>query len=104
MADYVFHQLGKLISEITPDSVISRTVFQDDRIKVTVFGFAAGQGMTEHTSTKTAIIHVLQGEATVTLGDDIHQVSAGSWIHLSPNLKHSIMADSKMQMLLTILK
>ncbi len=101
---YTFQQLTDMLPEVLPDSVISRTVYQDERLKLTLFGFAAGQGLTEHSSSKAAIIHILQGEATLSLEDEVRHVSAGSWFFLSPNLKHSLSASSDMQMLLTMLK
>jgi quercetin dioxygenase-like cupin family protein len=39
-------------------------------LKVVVFGFAAGQELSEHTSSSPAIMHFIQGEAQVTLGTD----------------------------------
>ena len=52
---------------IPEDGTISRTLYQDSGLKVVVFGFAAGQELSEHTSSSPAIMHFIQGEAQVTL-------------------------------------
>ena len=86
------------------DGTLSRTIYQDERLKVVLFGFSAGQELSEHTASTPAIMHFLAGEATVALGDDTVSATAGTWIHMPPNLKHSIRADTPVSMLLLLLK
>jgi quercetin dioxygenase-like cupin family protein len=90
--------------ELPPDGTLSRTIHQDERLKVVLFGFSAGQELSEHTASTPAIMHFLKGEATVTLGDDTVPAKAGTWIHMPPNLKHSIRAETPVNMLLLLLK
>ena len=49
-------------------------------------------------------MHFLKGEAAGTLGDDAIEVKVGSWIHLTPGLRHSLRARTPMVMLLLLLK
>ena len=79
---------------------MSRTIYQDDRIKAVVFGFGQGQELSEHTSSQAAIIQIVQGEAAVTLGEDRHELQAGAWLHMPPRLKHSVYARTPLLMLL----
>ena len=51
-----------------------------------------------------AILHFVQGEATVTLGDDTVQAQPGTLVHMPANLKHSIQTTSTVVMLLLLLK
>ena len=97
--------LTGLIAAIEPDSIISRTFLKGDRskgerMKAMVFGFDAGQELSEHTAKQAAILQILQGEAAVTLGSDAHELSAGSWVQMPPNLKHSVYAKTPLIMLL----
>jgi len=85
---------------IQPESIISRTFYKDDRLKAILGGFDAGQELSEHTSSQSAIIQIVQGEATVTLGDDRHELADGAWIHMPPRLKHSVYARTPLLMLL----
>jgi quercetin dioxygenase-like cupin family protein len=98
--------VADLASEIEspPDGTLSRTIHQDERLKVVLFGFSAGQELSEHTASTPAIMHFLKGEATVSLGGDTVSAKAGTWIHMPPNLKHSIRAETSMSMLLLLLK
>ncbi|MBI3866667.1 MAG: cupin domain-containing protein [Planctomycetia bacterium] len=91
-------------SEPPADGILSRTVFQDDRIKAVAFGFAQGQELSEHTAAKPAMLSFVKGEATVRLGDDVQDAQSGTWIHMPANLKHSIKAKTPVVMLLVLLK
>jgi quercetin dioxygenase-like cupin family protein len=87
-----------------PDEIISRTVYQDVRLKTVLFGFGAGQELSEHTASKPAVMHFLSGEADVTLGDESTAATAGTWVHMEAGLPHSIVAKSPTVMLLMLLK
>lgn len=86
------------------DGILSRTVFQDDRIKAVLFGFGQDQELSEHTAAKPALLFFVTGEASVGLGDDTQEAKAGTWVHMPANLKHSIKAKTPVVMLLVLLK
>lgn len=101
MAEYKFvADLLTEISEIPQDSIVSRTVLKQDGLKTILFAFDVGQELSEHTSSQTAQLYFLKGEATVSLGGDTHQVQANSWVQMPPNLPHSIIAKTPLLMLL----
>jgi quercetin dioxygenase-like cupin family protein len=95
-----------LVREVEPpaDGTLSRTLHQGERLKVVLFGFAADQELSEHTASTPAVLHFLKGEATVTLGDDQIEVTAGAWIHMTAGLRHSIRTHAPVVMLLLLLK
>jgi quercetin dioxygenase-like cupin family protein len=101
-----YKYLADLAAEMSPpeDGTLSRTIFQDDNLKAVLFGFGAGQELSEHTASTPAIMHFVQGEADVTLGKDGMMATAGSWIHMAPHLPHSIRAKTPVVMLLLLLK
>jgi quercetin dioxygenase-like cupin family protein len=96
--------LGAYVPEIPADSILSRTFYSDEQVKVILFGFAAGQELSEHTSAKPAILHFLQGEAHLALGKDEYEVQAGAWVHMRALLAHSIFAKTPVTMLLYLLE
>jgi quercetin dioxygenase-like cupin family protein len=105
MSEYTLvEDLAGLLDGIQPESIVSRTFFRGDQLKAILFGFDAGQELSEHTSSQTAIIQIVQGEATITLGSDKHELQGGCWIQMPPHLKHSIYAKTKLVMLLVMLK
>ena len=91
-------------AEPPADGILSRTVFQDDRIKAVVFGFGTGQELSEHTASKPAMLFFVKGEAVVGLGDDAKEAQAGTWVHMPAGLRHSIRAKTPVVMLLILLK
>lgn len=106
MEDRVYtlvEDLAGLIETIQPDSIVSRTFYKDDRLKAILFGFDAGQELSEHTASQAAIIQIVRGEATITLGEDRHELSAGAWLSMPPRLKHSVFAKTPLHMLLLML-
>ncbi len=104
-APYIhFESLAGSIPEIPPDTIVSRTLYTDDKVKVIVFGFAPGQELSEHTSAMPAVIHILHGEADVTVGGDKLDGQPGLWVHMTPGLPHSIVARTELVMLLLMFK
>jgi quercetin dioxygenase-like cupin family protein len=88
-----------------PDKgILSRTLFNDGRLKVVLFGFAQGEELSEHTASMPAVLHFLRGEATVTFGDDRHEAKPGTWVHMPTGLRHSIQAKTPVVMLLMLVK
>jgi len=94
--------LEDLVDEFPPDSILSRTVYQDKSIKTILFGFQPGQELSEHTAAVPAVLHFIEGEADLTLGDESTTAQEGTWVHLPPALPHSIVAKTKVLMLLTL--
>jgi quercetin dioxygenase-like cupin family protein len=96
----------QLLEGFTPpaDGILSRTVFQNERLKVVLFGFAAGQELSEHTASVPAIMHFLSGEAAVTVGGQALTASAGTWVHMPAAMPHAIAARAPTVMLLLMLR
>jgi len=98
-----FSGLAKVVPP--PDKgILSRTLFNDDRLKAVLFGFARGEELSEHTASMPAALHFLQGEAKLTLGDDTVEATPGTWVHMAKGLRHSIQAKTPVVMLLLLLK
>ncbi|MDG2223627.1 MAG: cupin domain-containing protein [Rubripirellula sp.] len=90
--------------DIQADGTISKTLYQDKSLKVVLFGFDAGQELSEHTAAVPAILHFLEGQAAVTLGETTQQAAANTFIHMAAKLPHSIVAQEPTKMLLILLK
>lgn len=99
-----FENLVNELPEISPDSIVSRTLYDDDQHKAILFGFAPGQELSEHTASMTALLYFIQGEAKLTLGEDETKASAGTWVRMAPRLPHSVLAETKLVLLLLLLK
>lgn len=85
-------------------SVISRTLCAKPHVNITLFAFDAGEEISAHTSPGDAMIQVLDGEAQVTIDNQVSSVSAGSTIVMPANVPHAVSAVTRMKMLLTVVK
>ena len=101
-----YTQFLDLVKEAQPPEkgILSRTLFNDDRLKAVIFGFAQGEELSEHTASMPAILHFLKGEAKLTLGDDTLDTKPGTWVHMPTGQRHSIQAKTQVVMLLLLLK
>ena len=104
MSEYT-HVLD-LAQEVQPPDkgILSRTLYNDDRLKAVAFGFAQGEELSEHTASMPAVLHFLQGEAKLTLGDDTLDARPGTWVHMPKGMRHSIQATTPVVMLLLLVK
>ncbi|AMV36922.1 cupin domain-containing protein [Planctomyces sp. SH-PL62] len=98
--------IADLCREAQPpeNGILSRTIYQDDRIKAVLFGFAAGQELSEHTASTPATLQFLSGEATLLLGEDEKPAGPGTFVQMGAGLKHAIHAKTPTVMLLLLHK
>ena len=101
---YTFIEQLPQSAEAPPDGILSRNLYKDENIKVVLFAFGPGQELSEHTASMPAVVHVLEGEGSIVLGEDEKPLQAGTWVHMAAHLPHSVRADTPLVMLLTLLK
>ena len=83
--------------------ILSQTVSDEGGIELVLFAFAAGERLSEHTSARPAIVHVLDGEADITIEGRAVDGRAGTWIRMPARLPHSIVARTPLRMALYLL-
>lgn len=101
---FYLENAGEMIDEIPPDSILSRTLFEDENVKAILFGFAPGQELSEHTASVPAVIHFLQGEAQLTFDEEEREAQPGTWVHMAARRSHSIQAQTEVLMLLYLIE
>jgi quercetin dioxygenase-like cupin family protein len=85
-----------------PGAVVSKVVHRGDGLDVTVFSFATGEGLTEHTSARQAVVQVLSGRLQFTVDGEVLDLGPGSWLHMAPGAPHALAAGEPTVMLLTL--
>ena len=90
--------------KIPEKGILSHTLYNDDQLKIVLFGFSPGQELTAHTAPMPATLMFLKGEASVSLGEDNLEVAEGALIQMAPKLTHGIVAKTPMMMLLYLHK
>ena len=104
MPGYTFVQNLLTHQPIPDDGILTRQVYDDPKVRIVLFTFSSGQKLSEHTASTTALLHILSGEATLTLGADVVDVGPGALIRMDPGLAHSVVTKSPVTMLLVLLK
>lgn len=85
-------------------SVVSRTIINDRAGTVTLFAFDEGEGLSEHTAPYDALLHILEGEAEVTIAGNRNRIEQGEAIILPAGKPHAVRALSECKMLLTMIR
>jgi quercetin dioxygenase-like cupin family protein len=89
--------------EVRAGSIVSKVVFRDETLNVTVFGIGAGEGLTEHTASRAAIIEVLSGRIDLTVDGEAYEAGAGFWLRMAEGTPHALVAKEPTVMLLTLI-
>jgi quercetin dioxygenase-like cupin family protein len=89
---------------IPEKGIASRILQNDDQSKVVLFGLAAGHEMSLHAAPVPTILYFVEGDATLTLGDETMAVRSGAFTHMPPHLQHAIVAGTPVLMLLVMMK
>ena len=85
-------------------SVVSRTLLDKKTGTITVFAFAGGEGLSEHTAPFDAFVQVIDGAAEITVDGVLHTVSAGEMIIMPANKPHALRALQQFKMLLVMIR
>lgn len=104
MAPYTFLENIETEVPVPDNGILSRTLFNDEALKVVAFGFSSGHELSAHTAPMAAILYFIRGEAELTLGAEKKNVHAGALVHMPPQMPHGILAKTPVTMLLLMLK
>jgi len=108
MAEELYGNVGATVDLVTTQegSVVSRAVLEGEGGGVTLFAFGVGEGLSEHTSTKHALVHMLEGRARYTIGDTEFEARAGEMVVMPANVPHALYAvgEAGFKMLLCLVK
>lgn len=85
-------------------AVVSKTLVDRKTGTVTLFAFAQGQGLSEHTAPFDALVQVLDGDVEIRISGNPFRVSAGEMILMPANEPHSLKGINRFKMLLTMVR
>jgi quercetin dioxygenase-like cupin family protein len=84
--------------------IASRVLAKSGGGNVTLFAFEKGQALTEHTSPFDALVFVLEGSMTLTIGGKPVRAGAGTVTRMPADVPHALDADARTRMLLVMLR
>lgn len=85
-------------------SVVSQEILRNNTATITLFAFAQGQGLSEHTAPFDAIVNILDGEAEIFIAGVVHYLQKGDMLILPANIPHALHAQQAFKMLLTMIR
>ena len=85
-------------------AVVSKTITKRPEGTVTLFAFAKGQGLSEHTTPFDAQVHILDGTATIYIDKKPYVLQQDEAIIMPANVPHAVEATERFKMLLTMIK
>ncbi len=98
-------QLTRLVDLIDyqDGSVVSREIIKKKTGTVTLFAFDEGQGLSEHTAPFDALVHLLDGQAEISISGKPYRLRQGEMILMPANQPHALVAIKKFKMLLIMI-
>lgn len=85
-------------------AVVSRTLIDKESGTVTVFAFDEGQKLSEHTAPFDALVHIIDGEAEITISGNPLLVNKGDIVLMPAHEPHSVKAVKRFKMILTMIR
>ena len=85
-------------------AVVSRTIIKKDSGTVTLFAFAEGEGLSEHTTPYDALVQILDGEAEITISGKLFRPKEGEMVIMPADEPHALKAIKPFKMLLTMVR
>ena len=95
LADLVDYQDG---------AVVSREIMNKKTGTVTLFAFAEGQGLSEHTAPFDALVYIFDGEVDITISGKTLRLEEGEIVIMPANQPHALKAVSRFKIILTMIR
>jgi quercetin dioxygenase-like cupin family protein len=85
-------------------AIVSKTVLKKQSGNISLFAFAEGEALSEHTAPFDALIEVVDGKGEIVIGGKSFILKSGESIIMPANVPHSVKAVEKFKMVLTMIK
>jgi quercetin dioxygenase-like cupin family protein len=90
--------------EYSDGAIVSKTVLKKETGNISLFAFAKGEALSEHTAPFDAMIQVVDGKGEIVIGGKSFILESGQTIIMPANITHAVIAVEKFKMVLTMIK
>jgi quercetin dioxygenase-like cupin family protein len=90
--------------DVAAEAIVSRVLMRSAGGSVTLFGFAGGQELSEHTAPFDAMVQVIDGRLEVTIDGVPMSVGPGEVVVMPANLPHALRAATDSRMILVMIR
>lgn len=85
-------------------SIVSKTLIKKDTGTVTLFAFAQGEELSEHTAPYDVMVYVLDGTVDIIISGQPGQLTSGEMVIMPANAPHALKANVPFKMMLTMIR
>ena len=89
---------------ITASATTSRSLVDNDQVRVVAFAFDSGEQLTEHTAAMPVVVQLITGSMRFDVADESHQLTAGDCVYLPARQPHSLEALEPSVMTLVMIR
>lgn len=79
--------------------IASQALLTAPGLRATLFRFAAGQELSEHTSPARVLVQVMAGVCEFSVDGKVHLLHPGEMMHLPPHAPHAVRAPEDLTLL-----
>jgi quercetin dioxygenase-like cupin family protein len=90
--------------EYSSGGIVSKTVLKKQTGNISLFSFAKGEELSEHTAPFDAMIQIVDGRGEIIIGKKSFFLETGQSIIMPANITHAVKAAEKFKMVLTMIK
>ncbi|MEL6319162.1 MAG: cupin domain-containing protein [Cyanobacteria bacterium J06626_14] len=88
--------------EYPQSGVLSKIIVKDTVCQYSLFCMAADTEISEHTSSRNAVVHIIEGTGTLTLKGESIRLEPGTLIFMPAHAPHALAASSNLAFILTL--
>ncbi len=86
------------------NKIVNAPIIKSTCGRILIFAFDENQELREHTAPHDAVVQILEGSARICIEKNPFILKDGDVIILPANIPHAVYANTKMKMLLTMIK
>ncbi len=90
--------------EYAEGAIVSKTVLKKESGNISLFAFARGEALSEHTAPFDALIQVVDGKGEIIINGNSYFLETGQSIIMPANNPHAVKAPENFKMVLTMIK
>ncbi len=88
--------------EYPSSGILSKEIIKTNEFDSTLFIMAKGANLSEHTSTREGIVHVLEGKGVFILEGEEIEMIPGVFIHMKKDAVHALRAEENTSFVLIL--
>lgn len=85
------------------NSIVSKQIIARKSGTITLFAFAKGQGLSEHSAPFDAVVEILDGKCEIVISGESYFLEAGNTIIMPKDEPHAVKSVTDFKMLLTMI-